>query len=100
MVKAFEKQIKAIEDQGKRQTEIKTTKKYTYDIEDTPSISKQKEIFNKLVDKTLEEITNLDEKVNSDNLIHRYKSNTFDVKFKEFNNAFSLSDKIRDGKKV
>ena len=72
MVKAFEKQIKAIEDQGKRQTEIKSTKKYIYDNEDTPSISKQKEIFNKLVDKTLEEITNLDEKVNSDNLIYRY----------------------------
>ena len=100
MVKAFEKQIKAIEDQGKRQTEIKTTKKYTYGNENTPSISKQKEIFNKLVDKALEEITNLDEKVNSANLIYRYKSNTFDVKFNEFNNAFSLLDKIRDGKKV
>ena len=27
-----------------------TIKKYTYDPNDTPSISKQKEIFNKLVD--------------------------------------------------
>ena len=31
-----EKQIKAIQDQGK----IKTTKKYAYDAEDTPLISK------------------------------------------------------------
>ena len=32
-------------------------------------ISKQKEIFNELVYERLEEITNLDKKVNGDNLI-------------------------------
>ena len=67
-----------------------------YDNEDTPLISKQKELFNKFIDKRLEEITNLDQKVNSDDLIYRYKGNTVDVKFDEF--AFSLLDKIRDGK--
>ena len=63
--KAFEKQTKTIEDQGEReikaiqnQGEIKTIKKYTYDNEDTPLISKQKEIFNELVDKRIEEINN------------------------------------------
>ena len=34
-----------------------TIKKYTYDLNDTPFISKQKEIFNKLVDEKLEKIT-------------------------------------------
>ena len=65
MGKAFEKQTKTIEDQGEReikaiqnQGEIKTIKKYTYDNEDTPLISKQKEIFNELVDKRIEEINN------------------------------------------
>ena len=103
--KPFEKQIKTIEDQGERQIkaiqdqgEIKTIKTYTYDNEDTPLISKQKEIFNELVDKRLEEITNLDIKVNSDNLIYRYKGNTADEKFDESDNAFSLLDIIRDGK--
>ena len=102
MGKAFEKQTKTVEDQGEReikaiqnQGEIKTIKKYTYDNEDTPLVSKQKEIFNELVDKRLEEITNLDKKVNSDDLIYRYKGNTADAKF---DNAFSLLDKIRDGK--
>ena len=67
--KAFEKQIKTIEDQGEKQIkaiqnqgEIKTIKKYTYDNEDTPLISKQKEIFNELVDERLEKITDLDKK--------------------------------------
>ena len=44
--KAFEKQIKAIQDQG----QVKTIKKYAYDAERTPFISKQKEIFNELVE--------------------------------------------------
>ena len=46
--KAFEKQIKTIEDQGEKQIkaiqnqgQVKTIKKYTYDDEDSPLISKQ-----------------------------------------------------------
>ena len=39
-----------------------TIKKYTYDPNDTLFISKQKEIFNKLVDERLEKITDLDKK--------------------------------------
>ena len=68
--KAFEKQIKTIEDQGEKQIkaiqdqgQVKTIKKYAYDAEDTPLISKQKEIFNELVDERLEEITDLDKKL-------------------------------------
>ena len=71
--KAFEKQIKTIEDQGEKQIkaiqnqgQVKTIKKYTYDDEDSPLISKQKEIFNKLLDERIEKIPNLDEKVNLD----------------------------------
>ena len=48
--KAFEKQIKTIEDQGNKQIkaiqdqgQIKTIKKCNYDAEDTPFISKEKE---------------------------------------------------------
>ena len=51
--KAFEKQVKKIEDQGEKQVKAiqdkgksKTIQKYAYDAEDTPLISKQKEIFN------------------------------------------------------
>ena len=67
--KAFEKQIKTIEDQGEKQIkaiqdqeQVKTIKKYGYDAEDTPFISKQKEIFSELVDERLEKITDLDKK--------------------------------------
>ena len=66
---AFEKEIKTTEDQGEKQIKaiqdqghVKTIKKYAHDAEDTPFISKQKEIFNKLVGKTREKITDLDKK--------------------------------------
>ena len=63
--KAFDKQIKTIEDQGKKQVDALNTlksdnkitiKKYIYDPKDTPFISKQKEIFNKLIDERLERL--------------------------------------------
>ena len=41
---------------------LKQLKKYDYDDKDSPLISKQKEIFNKLADERLNEITELDKK--------------------------------------
>ena len=105
MRKAFEKQIKTIEDQGKKQIkaiqdqkQVKTIKKYDFDPEDTPFISRQKEIFKELVHERLEKITDLDKKVNSDYLIYRYIGNIADVKFDKFDNGLDIIDIIRDGK--
>ena len=53
-------------------------------------IWKQKEIFNELVDGRLDEITELDEKISTDDLMHKYKSHTADAKFDEFGNALVL----------
>ena len=52
------------QDQG----QVKSIKKYGYDDEDTPFISKRKEIFNELVDERREKITDLDKKVNSNSI--------------------------------
>ena len=111
MAKAFEKQIKTIEDQGEKQSEalenlkpkgqtksIEGIKKYAYSDKDSPLISKQKEIFSELVDKKLEKTTELDKKVNSDNLIYRYKGRTAGTKFDKFDKALDLIDKKREGK--
>ena len=68
--KDLEKQIKAVEDQGQRQIktiqnqgEINAIKKYSFDNENTPLISEQKELFNELVNKRFEEIANLGKKI-------------------------------------
>ena len=101
--KAFENQIKTIEDQGEKQIkaiqnqgQVKTIKKYAYDDEDSPLISKQKEIFNELADKRLNEITELDKKVNLDDLVYRYKGKSPDEKFDKYDNALDLIDKIKN----
>ena len=105
MGKAFGKQIKTFEDQGEKQIkaiqdqgQLKTIKKYDYDDEDTPFISKQKEIYNELVDERHEKITGLDKKVNSEDLIYRYKGNTADVNFDKSDDALDIIDKTGDGK--
>ena len=64
---------------------------------DSPLILKQKEIFNELVNEGLDEVTELDKKVNPDYLIYKYKGPTADVKFNKFDNTLSLTDKIRKG---
>ena len=76
-----------------------TIKIYASDDEDSPWISKLKEILNKLVDDRIENIINLDNKVKRDDLIYRYKGNTPDSKFNEFDNAIDIINKIQDGKK-
>ena len=46
----------------------------------------------------LEKITDLDERVNSNDLIYRWKRKTADAKFDEFDSALGIINKIRDGK--
>ena len=102
--KAFEKQIKRIKSQGGKQIkaiqnqwQVKTIRKYIYNDEDSPSISKQKEIFNKFGEKRLDDITELDKKVSLDDLIYRYKGKTPDEKFDEYDDALNLINKIKNG---
>ena len=102
--KAFEKQIKTIEYQGEKQIKAiqdrghaKSIKNYDCDDEYSLLISKQKEIFIELPDERLNEITNLDEKVNRDNLIHRYKGKSLDEIFDKYDNALDLINDIQKG---
>ena len=44
-------------------------------------------------------INDLDEKVNRDDLLYRYKGKFTDTKFNEFDNAVDIINSIRDGKK-
>ena len=61
-------------------------------------LSLDKKKFNKLIDERLEKITDLDERVNRNDLIYRYKGEVADRKFDEFDNALDIINKMRDGK--
>ena len=95
MGKSFENQIKTNKSNSRSRT-TKTIKKYDNDAEDTPFTSKQREVFNKLVDERRKKITDL-EKVNSDDLMCKYKGNTAGVKFDKFDNALNTINKIQNG---
>ena len=102
--KAFEKQTKTVENHGEKQIKaiqdkrpIKSIKKFTYDINDSPMVLKEKQIYNKLTEESFEKINNLGKNVNTDKLQFKYKGNTADQDFSRFDNALDLIDKIRNG---
>ena len=101
--KAFEKQTKTIKEQGEKQIKpiqdkrpIKSTEKFTYDINDSPKVLKEKNIYNKLTEESFEKINNLDKKVDASKLVFGYKGKTADQDFSKFDNALDLIDKIRN----
>ena len=66
---AFEKQTKTIKDQGEKQIEaiqdkrpIKSIEKFTYDINDSPIVLKEKDTYNKLTEESYQKIDNFDRK--------------------------------------
>ena len=102
--KAVEKQTKTIKDRGEKQIKaiqdkrsIKSIEKFTYDINDSSVVLKEKEIYNKLTEESFEMITNLNKSVDINNLVFKYKGNTADEDFSKFDNALDLINKIRDG---
>ena len=108
MGKAFEKQIKAIEDQGKKQVDAlenlkpkeQTTALTYYDDDDydDESLEQKKESFNKLFDKKLNEIQKLSKKIDYKNLNYNFiTKSSGSINFIKFKGPLSLFKKIRDG---
>ena len=72
--KAFEKQIKTIEDQGQRQTDAleylkDQNKQLVNDDEDKLFLSKEREIFTNIYNKRLDKIEELTKEIDGNNLI-------------------------------
>ena len=104
--KAFEKQTKISEDQGKKQTEtiedkgekqIKTIEKYGYKTDDDLIILTEKEIYNELVDKEKEKLEKLDDNVDISRLEFKFKVKTAGEDFSDYHNALVLINKIKFG---
>ena len=103
--KAFQKQTKAIEDQGEKQIKSiqdkdfsKSIEKAKFDSDDDLAILRQKELYNELTEEKKTEIKYLDNSVDryKDKLIYKYKGNTSDVDFSEYYGAIDLINKVKD----
>ena len=100
--KAFDKQIKIIEDQGKKQVdalEKLKPKEVTKSIEGTPNNqSRARIIFNELIIKRKELMNKLYDTVDCNNLKFEYVSRAKDVRFYEYRDSKEIFNAIRDNK--
>ena len=100
--KAFDKQIKTIEDQGKKQVEVLEKLKPKEEIkptEGTPNNqSRDVTIFNELINKRKELMNKLYDSVDYNNLKFEFVDPSRDVSFYEYRDSKKLFNAIRDGK--
>ena len=100
--KALEKQIKTIEDQGKKQVDTLESlkpKEETKPIEDESSNqSKAKIIFNELLNKRKDSMKELYDNIDCNDLKFAYVGPTKDVSFYEYMDSKDLFNSIKDNK--
>ena len=100
MGKAFEKQIKTIEDQGEKQVnslENLKPKKETKPTEDeSNNQSKATIIFNELINKRKELMSELYDSIDYNNLKFEYVGSTKDVSFYEYKDSKELFNMIKN----
>ena len=98
--KSFEKQIKTIEDQGKKQVDALENlqlKEETKPIEDKPNNqSRATIIFNELINKRKELMSELYDSVDYNNLKFEYVGSTNDVSFYEYKDSEELFNIIKN----
>ena len=100
--KAFEKQTKTIEDKGEKQ--IKTIQDNqlvnikNYDYKNKLLFSKEREIFKDIYNKKLDEIEEMNNKIDYDDLEYVVLSNDMAYNFSVEKDPISLLDDIKSGK--
>ena len=101
--KVFDKQIKTIEDQGKKQVDalenlkpIEGSKAIKYDGDE--SLKQKQETYNKLFDEKLDEIQELSREIDYKDLNYDFTTKASgSINFTGYNGPFILFKKIRDG---
>ena len=98
--KAFEKQTKTIEDQGKKQVkaiqdkQIVNINNYKDDYKDKLLLSKERETFKDIYNKRLDKIEELNNKIDDDNLEYAVYSRKELINFSELKIPLILLDEI------
>ena len=99
--RAFEKQIKTIEDQRKKQVdalkflEPKTIESGSND--NKPIITK--EIYNNILEERMEEILEMRKEINYNNLVYNFKGPTRSINFTNFGGPMYTYDQLKNGEK-
>ena len=102
--KAFEKQIKTIENQGKKQVKAIQDNKHLVNInkdddyKDKLLLSKEREIFKDIYNKRLDKIEELNNEINYNNLQYVAVNSGKIYNFSELTDPITFLDKIKKGK--
>ena len=98
--KAFEKQTKTIEDQGKKQVEALKNLKSIEDIYDDKT-STQKESYNRLLNERIYEIQEIAKKIDCNNLIYHFKTPSIpSINLVGFRGPFHIYNEMKNGNKT
>ena len=85
MGQAFEKQIKAIEDQGQKQVNaLKLLKPKAIESGSNNKPVITKEIYDKILEERMDEILKVRDKIDFDNLTYNFKGQTTSINFGKF----------------
>ena len=97
--KAFEKQIKIIEDQGKKQIDaLKNLKPKAIECgfnDNKPTITK--EIYNKILVERLDEILEMGKEIDYNNLVYNFNGPTHPINFSIFDGPIYTNDQLKNG---
>ena len=96
--KAFEKQIKTIEDQVKKQVDaLKALKPKTIESGSNNKPIITKEIYDKILEERMDEIIEMSDKIDFNNLTYNFKGQTNSIKFDKFEGPMDIYDNIKNG---
>ena len=101
MGKAFEKQIKTIEDQGKKQVDalkVLEPKAIESGSNNKPVITK--EIYDKILEERMDEILKMSREINYSNLVYDFKGPTPSINFAIFAGPMYTYNQLKNGEKT
>ena len=109
MGKVLEKQTKTIEEQGNKQIKVIQDKDFNKSIEETKVysdsdykkellLSKEREIFKDIYNKRLDEIEDVNNKIDYDNLKYVVESSSYEYRFNKIEDPIALLENIKKGK--
>ena len=100
MGKAFEKQIKAIEDQVQKQVDaLKVLEPKSIESESNKQ-SINKDIYNELLEERADEIVDMSKEVDYGNLVYNFKGSSPPINFTKFGSPMYTYNQLKNGEKT
>ena len=96
--KAFDKQIKTIEDQGEKQVDalnVLKTKEIESIFNNKPVITK--EVYDKILEERMDEILEMSREINYNNLAYNFKGPTTPIRFTRFGGPMYTYNQLKNG---